>query len=198
VVLSLLGELGVIAEGMPPLRGVWRDTSWGSLLSIFSFIWALVALFPAMFAYTWWGTMRSEPYWAALLGGLGLWALLLPPTFFLLRGRSTALRDLLMTTISNFWGLPCLVFVMGLFLNGAFLDGTVERRTMILEKTWSSHGKSTSYWARLSSRDPSVKPIVINVDRQVYANARPPQPATLIYRTGRLGWEIFETITFVW
>jgi juvenile hormone diol kinase len=179
---------------MPPLRGVWRDTSWSSLLSIFSFVWALVALFPAMIAYAWWETMRSEPFRAALLGGLGLWALLLPPTFFLLRGRSTALRDLLMTTISNLWGLPCLVLVVGLFLNGAFLDDAVERRPVIVERTWISRGKSTSYHARLSSREPGAKPIEIRVERRVHANARPSQPATLVYRTGRLGWEILETI----
>lgn len=193
-VRALLAELGRIADGMPALRGTLQVRYPGFWIPLVSLLWGLLALFVLLFARWRWGTILDGATRMGISAGLGLWLLALLPTIWRLRGKSTSLRDLVITLIFNLWGFPALAVVVLLAINGAFLGGPLRSREMVIEKSWVLKGKSTSYHLRLVSPDRTVEPMEFSIPYSFYLNASRARPLTLNYRTGRLGWEIKESL----
>ena len=192
---ELLRELGAMASGMPALRGVWRDRSVVSWLPLLAIAWGVLSLPVVMVVQALWGAARDAPVVQALWLGGALWALSLPASYRLLRGRSTSLRELILGSIFNLWGLPLLVLILSQAINGAWLQAPAQSSLLVVEKTWLVRGKSSrTFHARLAGPKGALE---VTTSETIYLQAGPGSQVSVRYREGRLGWELVEQVDLV-
>ncbi|MEP7119981.1 MAG: hypothetical protein ABJE95_03680 [Byssovorax sp.] len=186
---ALCDALGAAAEAIPPLAASPPVRSFAGMLPGIALI-GLFGSWPLYYAaHALWEPLRSDLYSSSVLGGIALWLVSLPILFFVLRGRSVSLRDLMICTLALAVGLPLGGTDLMMTLNG-LLDRSApvihETRVTRLHKV---SGKSPSYYVTVPSWQPDEETTEISIGSTLYSTLAEGTPIVVRTHPGALGWE---------
>jgi hypothetical protein len=187
---ALLRAFGAFAESLPALRG--RVPQLKSKLAVVLVLGSLIGSIlgiPALFLVRWlWRPVDDDLYSTTLLIGIFAWIVLVPLSFFAIRGRSTALRDWIMTVSFSSFGVPIGCMTLAMAINGAFDTSAPVEHTEWVARRWTTSGKSTTYHVQLEPTVPGDRGFSLTVSSSTYHALAGGTAARVTTRDGALGW----------
>jgi hypothetical protein len=185
----VLDTLGATAEAIPPLQGKGHHRSVPGLVPVIAVAFAILS-WPLFYLVDWlWEPIGSDLYVTAALGGLALWVVNLPIFYFILRGRSISLRDLLTTGIALAIGFPLGGADLLLTLNGLLDTSAPMVHQTEVKSLRRTTGKNASSHVTLTSWRRGEETIEIEIGSSLYSTLSRGQALRVTTRRGSLGWE---------
>ncbi len=129
-----------------------------------------------------------------VLVGMGLWLLAVPLLVLFYRGRSTSLRDVIVTTFALGLTLPFTAVGAIATANAAGIEAPPQRHEVEVLKKWKTSGKNTTYSVLVSSYRPGKSKLSISLRRVEYERLPSSGRVVLTTREGRLGWDLLDSI----
>jgi len=133
-----------------------------------------------------------SPYLLGWALGAVAWMIWLPICGRLVRGRSDAMRNFLISMLTLVFGAPIICDGAIVFAN-AFFDQSppVTHKTKVTRK-WTTRGKSTSYHTEVQSWRPADSGIQFS-GSSFYNSKQVGSPVTVVSKAGALGYEWIES-----
>ncbi len=189
----MAGALPLLSPAPRRTRGAFQR--WLVVGTVVGSIVAMVAIIvPALV----WETTGHELQQTAARASLITWPAWAALCFFALRGRSTGLRDVILTLSLSLVGVP-MGWVAGLYLLNCGLDSAqpATYEASIVDGR-ISRGKSTTYYVSVKSWRPGPESLTLRVTSgqyRAYRAAPGKVLAVVTTKPGRLGFEWLQSIS---
>lgn len=197
-VVMLASALGRAAEAMPVLT----PAAPRSLLAKMRFAILIAAIVAAPASC---GTINlTHAIWEPLDSSLTSDVLLVSPVLWiaftvaivaLMRGRSTAFRDVVLAAGLGLFSVPLGVNSLVTTVNGALDRSPPLQRPGVVVKRWYSSGKTTTYYLQIRPDDGSRPHYQLSVASSLYHQVSQGSRITMTTHAGRLGYEWLVSLT---
>jgi hypothetical protein len=189
---EMLGTLSMIADALPRFEE-WETKvskiTLGGLICVGSIVLTVAVIVLTIVAARQWRTLDWSPWLNGWLIGFVVWLVWIPVCGRLLRGRSDAFRNFIISMIFTSFTLPMLGGAGVVFGNGYYDTSTpVAHKTRVLRKYTSRTKNSTNYNVEVQSWRPQEKGIVFT-GNTYYNSKREGGPATVTTGSGAFGYE---------
>jgi hypothetical protein len=196
---SVAGKLAQIADNLPGFDRdpVGRDASVRTAIAILAGIVSAFAfvIFAAL-AIGQHPLVHDGPIGKCFAIGLAGWLLVCAATFFVVRGKSDALRAFLSVFFTQVFAVPALVVGLGAGLNGWLDDGapTVHEARVLAQWITTSKNNKT-YHVRVASFHPDdPRDVELTVSSGIFMRVPVGRDVLVTTRPGWLGWEWITSV----
>jgi hypothetical protein len=197
-VAQVVERLGVIADNLPAFdgspvgRAVPLRTAIASIVGMLGGFGAFV--FGALGATRWRVVAPGAMVQCGLLG-LGGWVAVCAIAFFLVRGKSDALRTFAFIFFGALLGLPAIGVGTGATLNGALDKGEATPHDARITRRYSTTSKNnTTYHLEVESWRPDQDRIEVTVPPPMYGPTNVGGLFRINTKPGWLGWEWIASV----
>lgn len=190
---QIVERLAVIADNLPAFDAapVGRATPLRTAIAgIGGMLGGFGAFVFAALAATSWRVIVPGAMLRCGLLGLGGWVLVSAAAFFLLRGKSDALRTFSFVFFSALLGMPALGVGTGATLNGVLDTGAATSHDARVTRRWITTSKNNrTYHIEVESWRPDESRIEVTVSSGQYDQTVDGSPLRITTKPGWLGWE---------